>query len=856
MATTGLASSATGKFDSVTAPKASSLPEDLVRQLLVNLDSNIDELKSNKSFDLEGILAYQRTANYLSAAQIFLRDNGLLTRELKTEDVKKRLLGHWGTCPGLNFAYAHTNNLITQHESDEAAPYFMFLTGPGHGAPALLSTLFMEGAITRFYPEYPMSREGLESFIRAFSLPGGFPSHVNAETPGAIHEGGELGYCLAVAYGSVMDKPDHITVAVIGDGESETGPTATAWHAHKYLDPAESGAVLPILHLNGFKIGERTIPGTMDDLEVACLFTGYGYQVRIVEYQGATSDHEHDTAINYDMAVSMEWAYQEIKKIQTAARSGKPITKPRWPLIVMRTPKGWTGPRKSAGNPIEGSWRAHQVPLPEAANDDKEFGLLQKWLKSYGPHELFHTEVDSGASKAHNSVNKASGIIDDVALRIIPKDQQRRMGMVDATYRGFQPLKAPDWKDFTHKLDEPVSNMKAVGSYVAEIIKQNPTSFRIFSPDEITSNKLDETLQVSHRNFQWDPETANNGGRVIEMLSEHTLQGWMQGYTLTGRHALFPSYESFLGIVQTMIEQYAKFVKMALDTKWRGDVAGLTYIETSTLWRQEHNGYSHQNPGLIGSFIGLPRHLARIYLPADANCSVSTIDHCLRSKNNINLVIGSKNPTQGWLTADEAERHCIAGASVWTNYSSDGGKNPDIVLVGCGVEVTFEVIAAAAILRNNGVRVRVVNINDLLILGAIGAHPHALTQDAFDSLFTADKPVIINFHGYPKDMASLLFNRNAHVGRSRFDILGYIEEGTTTTPWSMLRLNNTSRYTLADVAVQRVSRDQPNHPIGIRAHELSSFWQHQLVLHDRYTKEHGEDPAWCGEISELEEGSA
>ncbi|KAK6910444.1 hypothetical protein I203_104476 [Kwoniella mangroviensis CBS 8507] len=807
MATTGLASSATGKFDSVTPPKASSLPEDLVKQLLVNLDDDIKQLKDDKSFDLEGLLAYQRTANYLSAAQIFLRDNGLLTRDLKTEDVKKRLLGHWGTCPGLNFAYAHTNNLITQHETDEGAPYFMFLTGPGHGAPALLSTLFMEGAITRFYPEYPMSREGLESFIRAFSLPGGFPSHVNAETPGAIHEGGELGYCLAVAYGSVMDKPDHITVAVIGDGESETGPTATAWHAHKYLDPAESGAVLPILHLNGFKIGERTIAGTMDDLEV--------------KYEGATSDHEHDTAINYDMATSMEWAYQEIKKIQTAARSGKPITKPRWPLIVMRTPKGWTGPRKSAGNPIEGSWRAHQVPLPKAAADDKEFGLLEQWLKSYGPQELFHTD--------------ASGIIDDVALRIIPKDQQRRMGMVDATYRGFQPLQAPDWKDFTHKLDEPVSNMKAVGSYVAEIIKKNPTSFRIFSPDEITSNKLDEALEVSHRNFQWDPETANNGGRVIEMLSEHTLQGWMQGYTLTGRHALFPSYESFLGIVQTMIEQYAKFVKMALDTQWRGDVAGLTYIETSTLWRQEHNGYSHQNPGLIGSFIGLPRHLARIYLPADANCS---------------------NPTRGWLTAEEAERHCIAGASVWTNYSSDGGRDPDIVLVGCGVEVTFEVIAAAAILRNNGVKVRVVNINDLLILGAIGAHPHALTQDAFDSLFTADKPVIINFHGYPKDMASLLFNRNAHVGRSRFDILGYIEEGTTTTPWSMLRLNNTSRYTLADIAVQRVFRDQPNHPVGVRAHELSSFWQHQLVLHDRYTKEHGEDPAWCGEVPDLEDNAA
>ncbi|KAK8854752.1 hypothetical protein IAR55_003491 [Kwoniella newhampshirensis] len=834
MATTGLASSQAGKFDSVTAPKASSLPAELVNQLLVNLDDKIDQLKKGDSLDLEGLLAYQRVANYLSAAQIFLRNNGLLTRKLEQEDVRKRLLGHWGTCPGLNFAYAHTNNLITTHETDGDVADFMFLTGPGHGAPALLSTLFMEGAITRFYPEYPMSREGLESFIRAFSAPGGFPSHVNAETPGAIHEGGELGYCLAVAYGSVMDKPDHICVAVIGDGESETGPTATAWHAHKYLDPAESGAVIPILHVNGFKIGERTIAGTMDDLEV-------------VEYGDTTatggSDKDHDIAVNYDMAASLEWAYQEIRKIQTAARSGKPLVKPRWPIIIMRTPKGWTGPRKSNENPIEGSWRAHQVPLPAAAKDDKEFELLEKWLTSYGPDELFDTEVDSGASKAHNSHNKADGIITSKALRIIPKDQQKRMGMVDATYRGFKPLEVPDWKDFTHSTDKEVSNMKAVGAYVAKIIELNSDSFRIFSPDEITSNKLDDAFKVTHRNFQWDPETANNGGRVIEMLSEHTLQGWMQGYTLTGRHALFPSYESFLGIVQTMIEQYAKFVKMALDTNWRGDVAGLTYIETSTLWRQEHNGYSHQNPGLIGSFISLPRHLARIYFPADANTSVGTIDHCLRSKNS-------------WLNAEEADRHCIAGASVWEKYSSDGGFNPDVVLVGCGVEVTFEVIAAAAILRNNGVRVRVVNINDLLILGPTGVHPHALSQEAFDSLFTADKPVIVNFHGYPKDIASLLFSRSAHVGRSRFDIFGYIEEGTTTTPWSMLRLNNTSRYTLADIAVQRISKDQPNHRIGLKAHELSSFWKHQLVLHDKYTKEHGEDPAWCGEIAELDKNAA
>nr|ODO02235.1 phosphoketolase [Cryptococcus depauperatus CBS 7855] len=850
-------------LDAITPPKPSLLPADLLELLLVNLNDQVKELKEKKNngLDLDGLLDYQRVANYLSAAQIFLHENGLLTQPLKPSHIKNRLLGHWGTCPGLNFVYAHTNYLITNHELDPDVPNFIFLTGPGHGAPALLSTLFMEGAITRFYPEYPMSREGLEYFIRSFSSPGGFPSHVNAETPGAIHEGGELGYCLAVAYGSIMDKPDHITVAVIGDGESETGPTATAWHSHKYIDPAESGAVIPILHANGYKIGNRTITGSMDNTEVACLFTGYGYQVHIVEYGSKSpeqaSDREHDIGIQYDMAVAMEWAYQEIRKIQKAARSGNPIVKPRWPMLVLRTPKGWSGPRKAGGHLIEGNWRAHQVPLPKAGEEGEEFELLRTWLQSYGPDELFCVQSSSNESDAHNTTKKAQGVIVNKALRIIPKDQEKRMGMVDATYRGFVPLKTPNWKEHGRNVDEKVSNMKAVGEYVAKVIQLNPTSFRIFSPDEISSNKLDACFEVTHRNFQWDPEIANKGGRVIEMLSEHTLQGWMQGYTLTGRHALFPSYESFLGI------QYAKFIKMALDTKWRGEVSGLTYIETSTLWRQEHNGdvsnfisgYSHQNPGLIGSFISLPRNLARIYLPPDANTSLATIDHCLRAKNNISLVIGSKNPTRSWLTVEQAEKHCIAGASVWEKYSSNRGLDPDIVLVGCGVEVTFEIIAAAAILRNEGIKIRVVNVTDLLILGQTGIHPHALDQGAFDSLFTTDKPVIFSFHGYPKDVASLLFSRRAHVGRSRFDILGYIEEGTTTTPWSMLRLNDTSRYSIANIAIQRVTNTQPNHPISIRAHELSSYWKHQLVLHEKYTQEHGNDPDWCSEIPEAGENA-
>ena len=589
----------------------------------------------------------------------------------------------------------------------------------------------------------------------------------------------------------------------------------------------------------------------MDDLELACLYTGYGYQVRIVEYGVANSDEDHDVAVNYNMAASMSWALAEIKKIQGAARSGKPITKPRWPMIILRTPKGWSGPKKLFGNPIENSWRAHQVPLPNAVNDDEEFNLLQKWLESYHPKELFNIEVDSTKGSTREVSPKASSLISDIALRIIPQETWRRMGMNRDTFAGFEPLNAPDFMEFTQKQGEVISNMKAIGAYVRKLVELNPKTFRIFSPDEITSNKLDACLEITHRNFQWDPETAHDGGRVIEMLSEHTLQGFIQGYTLTGRHTLFPSYESFLGIVQTMIEQYAKFVKMAIETTWRQDIAGLTYIETSTLWRQEHNGYSHQNPGLIGSFISLPRNLARVYFPADANTSVGTIDHCFRSKNNINLVVGSKNPTYNWLSPEEAKAHCIAGATIWERYSTDKGMDPDVVLVGCGVEVTFEVIAAAAILRNVGVRVRVVNVNDMLILGKTGLHPHALTEELFNSLFTPDKPVIFNFHGYPKDINALLFGRDSHVKRGRFDVLGYIEQGTTTTPWSMLRLNNVSRYTLADLGVQRILRFNPGHPVSLKANELISGWRHELVQHAKYTVEHGTDPEWCGEIPEI-----
>ncbi|KAF8685499.1 Phosphoketolase [Rhizoctonia solani] len=819
-------------------PKSSSLPRDVLSKLQVDLKVDVEDAR--QKYDIEGLLSFQRLANYLAVAQIFLQSNTRLTEPLKKEHVKRRLLGHFGTCPGLNLTYAHASSLISRHAKQGDDVRMIYVTGPGHGAPAVLASLYIEGSISRFYPQYGMHEDGFDKFVRSFSWPGGFPSHVNAETPvrlfGAIHEGGELGYALAVSYGSVMDKPDLITVCVVGDGESETGPTATAWHAHKFIDPAESGAVLPILHLNGFKISERTIPGTMDDLELVALFTGYGYQVRFVEYGDlAQSKEEHtkkEIELNANMAVSMEWAYSEIRKIQKAARNGDPIEKPRWPLIIMRTPKGMTGPRSLKDTPLEGSFHSHQVPLAKAMSDDDQLKILSEWLGSYGIEELL---VKGGAG------DKPDEFIKESVLRILPGRIDRRLGMIKETYAGYTALEVPDFESFGDDDSKEISAMKALAKYLSVVIEKNPKTFRIFSPDEFESNKLDGVFSKTTRNFQWDPETANKGGRVIEMLSEHTLQGFLQGYTLTGRTGLFPSYEAFIGIVTTMVEQFAKFQKMALDTKWRGDIPSLNYIETSTLWRQEHNGYSHQNPSFIGQLLTLPRNMFRIYLPPDANCALSVMAHCLRSKNYVNLIVGSKAESPSFLTTEEAKRHCIAGGSVWKRFSTDEGGNPDITLVGIGVETTTEVIAAATLLKKEGVRVRVVNIVDLTILGEPGGHPHALSHDAFDALFGKDTPVIINFHGYPLHVKSLLFARDQALSRRRFEVLGYIEEGTTTTPWSMLRLNKAGRYDIASRGVSMIASHDKDHPICPRSHELSTYFLHKNEVEARYAFEHGQD---------------
>ncbi|KAG6856505.1 hypothetical protein H0H87_003698 [Tephrocybe sp. NHM501043] len=733
-------------------PDPSQLPDDILKY-----GAHLDTKDYLSHDELKKIDLFTRSANYIAAAMIFLNDNVLLEKKITHDMIKPRLLGHWGTCPGLVLVYAHLNRIIKKTGLDA-----LYVVGPGHGAPAVLSCLWLEDSMSTFMPEYTRDYEGLKKLISRFSVPGGFPSHINAETPGAIHEGGELGYALSVSFGAVMDNPDLIVACVVGDGEAETGPTATAWHANKYIDPAESGAVLPILHVNGFKISERTIFGVMDNKEIIALYTGYGYHVRVVE----DIDDIHN-----DLAASLEWAVSEIRKIQKAARSGSPIVKPRWPMLVLRTPKGWTGPKTLHGEFIEGSFRSHQVPLPLAKTDPEELALLQKWLETYNPKELFTKE----------------GLPIDAILDIIPPDG-KKLGLRDEAYKTYQPLHTPDWRKFTCNAGEEESCMKAIGRFLKDVVEENPKTFRIFSPDELVSNKLDAVLDATSRNFQWDVASRAKGGRVVEILSEHTCQGMLQGYTLTGRTGLFPSYEAFLGIVHTMMVQYSKFAKMASETTWRQPCGSLNYLETSTWTRQEHNGFSHQNPSFIGAVLNLKAQFAR--------------------------------------------------ASVWKFASVDDGVNPDVVLVGIGVEMTFEVIAAAALLRKllPALRVRVVNVTDLMILSAFGQHPHALTREAFETLFTTDRRVHFNYHGYPIELRGLLGGRQ---NTDRITIEGYSEEGTTTSPFDMMLCNHTSRYDVAIAAIRGGSHF--NERVAVDAHGMISYIKHMGQKERDYIYKHGKD---------------
>lgn len=802
---------------------------------LTGPELSVQKVRETHGAELDAIARYRRATNYLAAAQIHLKDNVLLKEPLKPEHIKDRLLGHWGTCPGINLIYAHLNRLIRRYDVN------MFLvTGPGHGAPANLANLYLEGSLHEFYPELTLDEAGLYKFIKQFSWPGGFPSHLYPGIPGTIHEGGELGYALATAFGAVMDNPDLVVACIVGDGEAETGPTATAWHSYKFIDPAESGAVLPILHLNGYKISSPTIYGTMSDAELQHLFTGYGYQVRIVE----AAD------LDADLYASMDWAYHEICRIQQAARSGERIAQPRWPMLILRSPKGWTGIKELDGEPIEGSYRSHQVPAPKVKTNEHQRKLFEDWLRSYHIEELFD-EQDRPVPEI---------------LELCPKGD-RRMGSNPYTLGGRirRDLDLPDIFEFEvsveHEATEGVcqrgesqiGNSEQVATYLKAVIERNPKTFRMFSPDELESNKLTTVFEATQRNYQWptqphDSHIGANGGRVIEILSEHTCQAWLQGYLLTGRHGLFPSYEAFLGIITTMMDQYAKFTKFSKEFPWRPPVASLNYLESSTLWRQEHNGFSHQNPGFINSVLDKQAEFARVYLPPDANCLISTIDHCLQSTGYVNLVIANKNPMPQWLSMAEAIAHCRAGASVWPWASIDEGVNPDVVLVGIGDSPTVEVMAAAHILRSEmpDLRVRVVNITDLLVLEEETAHPHGLDADKFEALFTPDRPVIINFHGYPSLVKQLLFGR---PNINRFHINGYREEGNTTTPFDMHVRNRTSRYHLIMQAIRLASAQNPR--IAARAVRSISHYEYIIADHHQFILENGEDPEeiskwqWC-----------
>lgn len=780
-----------------------------------------DERKTGLDPDtLSTIERYRRAVNYLAAAQVYLKSNPLLEQPLRPEHIKDRLLGHWGTAPGINLMYTHLNRLILQTDAG-----VLLITGPGHGAAANLANMYLEGSLTQYYPALTHDRAGLLRFIQWFSWPDGFPSHLNPALPGVIHEGGELGYALATAFGAALDNPDLIVACIVGDGEAETGPTATAWHSTKFLSPATDGAVLPILHLNSFKISSPTIFGTMTNDELEALFTGYGYGVHIVE---------QTDRVDEDMAAALSQAYDEIRQLQRAARSGQTPGRPRWPMIILRSLKGWTGPQEIDGKVIEGSFRAHQVPGKDLKTNPAHLQAVERWLRSYRPQELF----DEQGRPAED------------ILALCPQGD-RRMAMNPHSLGGKvrQPLDLPPLDEhavaITGRGATRLSGMERLGGYLRDVIQRNQhtRNFRIVCPDELESNRLGAVFDVTNRQYAWPiPEVAEHlgpDGRVLEVLSEHNCQGWLQGYLLTGRHGLFPCYEAFISIVDGMMNQYAKFLKSSLEIRWRLPISSLNYLLTSESWRQDHNGYSHQGPGFINNLMTKKGHTYRIYLPPDANCLVSTIDHCLRTTNYINLVIAGKLPMPQWLSMAEAVEHCRVGASAWRWASTHDGEDPEIILAGCGDNLTLEVMAAAQILREDvpDWRVRVVNVTDLMVLGIPQKYPHGLDEGRFQRLFPLDCPVIFNFHGYTAAIKQLIFERPQD---ERFDINGYREEGTTTTPFDMQVRNRTSRYHVVIQAAQKIAARNP--AVAARAEEVVRTYERKLSEHHRFIDTNGIDP--------------
>jgi xylulose-5-phosphate/fructose-6-phosphate phosphoketolase len=765
----------------------------------------------------ERMNSYWRAANYLSVGQIYLYANPLLREPLRAEHVKRRLLGHWGTTPGLNFIYVHLNRLIRDHDLN-----VMYLTGPGHGGPGIVANTYLEGTYSEVYPDISQDAEGMRKLFKQFSFPGGIPSHVAPETPGSIHEGGELGYALVHAYGAAFDNPDLLVCCVVGDGEAETGPLAASWHSNKFLNPARDGAVLPVLHLNGYKIAGPTLLARLPHDELEQLFAGYGYKPYFVEGDDPMTMHQR-------MAAVLDEAWAEIRAIQLDARERGVTARPRWPMIVLRSPKGWTGPKMVDGKAAEGTFRSHQVPLSNVATNPEHLRQLEEWMRSYRPEELF---------------DEAGRLLPELAT--LAPVGTRRMGANPHANGGLllRDLAMPDYRAYAVDVPTPgtvvAESTRVMGVFLRDVMKRNweEKNFRVFGPDETGSNRLGALFEVTDRAWMAEIVPGDDhmavDGRVMEILSEHMCQGWLEGYLLTGRHGVFSCYEAFIHIIDSMFNQHAKWLKVCNGIPWRRPIASLNYLLTSHVWRQDHNGFSHQDPGFIDQVVNKKADVVRVYLPPDANTLLSVTDHCLRSRNYVNVIVAGKQPELQWLNMEEASRHCEVGIGIWTWASNDAGQEPDVVMACAGDVPTLETLAAVDVLRQHlpDLKIRVVNVVDLMTLQPASEHPHGLSDREFDSIFTEDKPVIFAFHGYPTLIHRLTYRRHNH---DNIHVRGFKEEGTTTTPFDMTVLNDLDRYHLAGDAIDRVPR------VRNLAGHTKQFLREKLIEHKHYIEQWGDD---------------